>query len=140
MAVRQSTPLGGRSARIQPDDLADGEIGLEACRLKLDAHPGFRCGGICSSVDIADSDRPGVGPQQTLDGAEGAGLSGSVRAKEAKDLPRSNVEGHAVNGPLRTIADVEVFDSKSQTGRCRLAGSCHSGSHIMGDTPWLRNG
>src|SRR2546430_5921533 len=52
-------------ARVEPDDLPNREIGLEARRLKLDAHPRFRYSGICSGIDIADSDRAGVGSQQT---------------------------------------------------------------------------
>ena len=79
-------------ARVEPDDLADGEIGLEARRLKLDAHPCFRGGGICGSVDIADSDRAGVGPQQTLNRAECAGLPCSVWAQQSKDLALVNFD------------------------------------------------
>lgn len=126
-------------ARVEPNDFSDGEIGLEARRLKLDAHPCFRCGGICASVNLTDSDRARVGPHQTLNSAERARLPRSVRAQQAKDLPLINFEGHAVNCPLRTIADMEIFDLKSQTMRRGVTGGRHCGSQIMRD-PARREG
>src|SRR5207245_343131 len=97
-------------ARVEPDDLADREIRLEARRLKLDAHPCFRRGGIFSGVDLADSDRARVGPDQTLNSAERARFPGSVRPQQPKDFALVDSERHTVNRPLRTIADMEVFD------------------------------
>src|SRR2546430_14670939 len=57
---------------VEPDDLANRETGLEARRLELHTHSRFRGGRICSSVDIADPDRAGVGRHQALDRPERA--------------------------------------------------------------------
>src|SRR5207247_10189124 len=101
---------------------------------KLDARTCFRRSRICPRVHIAHAKRAGVGPHPTLNGAEGAALACSVRAQSAKDLAAVNFEGHAVNCPLRTIADVEVFDLKSQTVRRGLTGGRQYGSQIMRDS------
>ncbi len=78
--------------RVEPDDFANREIGLEARQLELHAHSGSRCGRICSSVDIADSDRARVGPHQPLNRAERAGLSRAVWSQQTKDLALVNFE------------------------------------------------
>src|SRR6202035_1914181 len=116
--------------RVEPDDLANCEIGLEARRLELDTHSCFRRGRIGSSVDIADSDRARSGPQQALNRAERARLPRSVRAEETEDLPLVNVERHAVNRAFRAVADVEILDLKSKTLRRGLAGGSHSGGTL----------
>src|SRR5216683_1239663 len=92
-------------ARVEPDDLADREIRLEARRLKLDPHPCFRCDRVCLGVDIADSDRARVGPQQTLNRAERARFPCSVRAQQTKDLALVDLERDTVDGHFRTVAD-----------------------------------
>ena len=120
---------------VEPDDLANREIGLEARRLELYAHSGFRGGRICSSVDIADPDRAGVGLHQALDRAERAGLPRAVWPQQTKDLAFVNVERDTVDGHLRAVPDAETFDLKSQVMRHGLvAGGRHSGSHNYGQS------
>src|SRR5207302_11241110 len=78
------------------------------------------------------ADRAGVGPQQTLNRAEGGCLPSSVRAQQAKDLALADFEGHAINRPLWTITHMEVFDLKSQIMRRSHAGGRLAGSHTYG--------
>src|ERR1700738_4903304 len=61
-----------------------------------------------ATVDIADADRTAVGPEQALDRAERACLTGPIRAQQAKDLPLADFQGHAVNRTLGAVADVQV--------------------------------
>src|SRR5438309_606175 len=93
---------------VEPDDLANREIGLEARRLGL---------------------------HQALDRAERAGLPRAVWPQQTKDLAFVNVERDTVDGHLRAVPDAETFDLKSQVMRHGLvAGGRHSGSHNYGQS------
>src|SRR5260370_218287 len=112
-------------AGVQLDDLADRQLGLKARGLELNAEQRFGRPGVGSSVDLADQDRPRGLLEQSLDGAQGACLAGSVGTQKTEDLAFVDVERDPIHRSLGAVADTQVFDLESKTGHRRRF-SCHS--------------
>ena len=95
----------GEPIRVEPVDAAeerdvliDGQLLVEREALRHVADAALDALGIAVDVDAADERRPGRGPQQAAQHADGGGLAGAVAAEEAEDLAGADVERHVVDG------------------------------------------
>src|SRR5207302_10884437 len=105
--------------RVQLDELADLELGLKARGLELNTEQRLGQLRVGSSVDLADQDRAGGRLEQSLDGAQGACLAGSVRTQKPEDLAFVDIERDPIHRSLGAVADAKVFDLKSKTSHRR---------------------
>ena len=78
---------------------------MEARRLQLDSELGLGLQRVSAGVDVSDRYLPRRRTQEPFDGAQGAGLPGTVGTEESIDLPLADVEVDAVNGDGRPVGD-----------------------------------
>src|SRR5579859_6795298 len=95
-------------ARVQPDDLRDLQLILEARGLKRHAHPRPRQRRLALAVDAVEHDRPRTGLDQPFDRAQRARLAGTVRSQQADDLAPADVEADRVDCRLAAVGDRQV--------------------------------
>ena len=108
---------------IEPDDLADLELGLKARRLELNADERFGQPGVGADVDVADQDRSRGRLEQSLDRAQGARLAGSVGPQQPEDLAFVDLERDPIHRSLGAVADAQVLDLEGKTShRWRFRG------------------
>jgi len=107
---------------VEPDDLGDGELGLEAGRLQLYAHGSAGVKGLSLAVVAGDGDGAGRWGQQTFDGAEGAGLTCAIRAEQAEDLTGLYLEGDLFDGLEVAVANVQAIYLEDGFVECRTHG------------------
>src|SRR5579863_191384 len=95
---------------VKHNDLADGQLGLEAGGLKLNAHGGAGVQGLAANVVAGDPDGAGGWPEQAFGGAQCAGLAGSVGAEQAEDLTGPDFKGDVPDGLKVAVENIQVFD------------------------------
>ena len=103
-------------AGVEPDNLGDGQLGLEAGGLELNAHAGPGVEGLTAVVVAGYADRATSGYQQAFYGAEGAGLSGAVGTEEAEDLAGLDLERDLFYGLEVAVANVQVVHLEDGMG------------------------
>ena len=108
---------------VQPHDLPDLQLGLEAGRLKLHAHPCPGLSGMAPAVDAVEQDRPGLGLDQPFDRAQRARLAGSVRPQQTEDLSPADLEADRVDCRLGAVSDCQVAHLEDPADRRRQRAS-----------------
>ena len=102
---------------VQPHDLRDLQLGLEAGRLKLNSHSCLGLRGVAPAVDAVEQDRPRLGLDQSFDRAQRARLAGSVWPQQSEDLSPADLEADRVDCRLRPISDCQVAHLEDPANR-----------------------
>jgi hypothetical protein len=97
---------------IEPKDLHEGQLRLEAGGLELHSHAGAGIQWLTANIITSYVDAAGKWPDQPFDGAEGAGLTGAVRPQQSEDLTGLYLQGDITNGMETAVVNIQAFYPK----------------------------
>jgi hypothetical protein len=107
---RSCRPAARVEGAEERDQLADGQLRVQGCRLQLDADSLLERARVAHDVDAQHLGAARIGRAQALEDLDRRRLAGAVGAEQAEDLAAVDAEGDAVYGVQLSVGLAQLVD------------------------------